>query len=186
MIRPYEEEDMEDVVRIWLEASLQAHDFIPRGFWENAAADMRSLYLPMSDEIVLHVDDDTGKPDAFLAFVGSFLAALFVAPEAQGRGLGSRMFRIAGRMHPGLSLCVYRENVRAVEFYRRRGLTVLCERVEEKTGHVELVMGMRCDGEEKTERPKMQRAAAGGAPMREQSSAGKKNVQLLSISWNIR
>ena len=85
----------------------------------------------------------------------SFLAALFVAPEAQGRGLGSRMFRIAGRMHPGLSLCVYRENVRAVEFYRRRGLTVLCERVEEKTGHVELVMGTLRDGEEKTKRPKM-------------------------------
>ena len=141
MIRPFRDEDTEEVVRVWLEASIEAHGFIPRAFWEAAAEDMRTLYLPMSDEIVLHVDDATGRVDAFLAFADTFLAALFVAPEAQGRGLGSRLFRIAGRMYPGFSLCVYRENDRAVTFYRKRGLVVLGERVEERTGCVELIMG---------------------------------------------
>ena len=149
MIRPFQEEDMEDVVSLWLASSLQAHDFIPRAFWERAAEDMRTLYLPMSDEIVLHIDDATGRPDAFLAFVDTFLAALFVAPEAQGRGLGSRMFRIARRMHPDFTLCVYRENDRAVAFYRKHGMTVIGERVEEKTGHVELLMGVASEKEEK-------------------------------------
>ena len=138
MIRPFRDEDTEEVVRVWLEASIEAHGFIPRAFWEAAAEDMRTLYLPMSDEIVLHVDDATGRVDAF---ADTFLAALFVAPEAQGRGLGSRLFRIAGRMYPGFSLCVYRENDRAVTFYRKRGLVVLGERVEERTGCVELIMG---------------------------------------------
>ncbi len=153
MIRPFQKEDMEDVVNVWLAASLQAHDFIPRDFWERAAEDMRTLYLPMSDEIVLHIDDATGRPDAFLAFVDTFLAALFVVPEAQGRGLGSRMFRIARRMHPDLTLCVYRENCRAVAFYRKHGMTVIGERVEEKTGHVELIMGVASEMEEKAPRP---------------------------------
>lgn len=142
MIRPFCEDDMEPVVRLWLEASVEAHDFIPASFWEAAASDMRTLYLPMSDEIVLHVDDASGAVDAFIAFVDNFLAALFVAPEAQGKGLGSRMFRIARRMHPDLSLCVYKENRRAVAFYLRHGLCVLGERTEEKTGHAELVMGV--------------------------------------------
>ena len=141
MIRPFCEDDTEDVVRLWLEASVEAHAFLPAPFWEKAASDMRTLYLPMSDEIVVHVEDEIGEIDAFLAFVDSFLAALFVAPKAQGKGLGSRLFRIARRMHLDLSLCVYKENARAVAFYRRQGLRVLAERVEEKTGHEELVMG---------------------------------------------
>lgn len=141
MIRPFCNEDAEEVVRVWFEASLEAHGFIPRSYWEAAVEDMRTLYLPMSDEIVVHTDEETGRIDAFLAFVDTYLAALFVAPCAQGKGLGSRMFRIAGRMHPELTLSVYRENERAVSFYRRRGLVVLRERVEERTGHVELVMG---------------------------------------------
>lgn len=145
MIRPFCDDDTEAVVRVWLEASVEAHRFIPRSFWEAAAGDMRTLYLPLSDEIVLHVDDGSGNIDAFLAFTDSFLAALFVTPAAQGQGLGSRLFRIARRMHPDLSLCVYKENERAVAFYRRHGLVVLGERVEEKTGHVELLMGIAPD-----------------------------------------
>ncbi len=140
MIRPFCEDDTEAVIRLWLEASIEAHDFIPEAFWRAAVEDMRALYLPMSDEIVLHIDDETGEPDAFLAFAGDFLAALFVAPGSQGRGLGSRMFRIARRMHPGLSLSVYKENERAVNFYRKHGLAAVGERVEKATGHVELLM----------------------------------------------
>ena len=146
MIRPFLDTDMEGVIRVWLEASVQAHGFMPRAYWEAQTEDMRTLYLPMSDEIVLHVDDVTGNIDAFLAFVDSFLAALFVAPHAQGRGLGSRMFRIARRMHPDLSLSVYKENDRAVAFYRKHGLVVTGERVEKRTGQVELLMEAgKCD-----------------------------------------
>ena len=140
MIRSFQENDTDAVVALWLEASVDAHSFIPRSFWENAAEDMRTLYLPLSDEIVLHIDDATGAVDAFMAFTGTFLAALFVAPSAQGRGLGSRMFRIARRMHPDLTLSVYRENERAVAFYQKHGLRVCGERVEAKTGWLELLM----------------------------------------------
>ena len=141
MIRSFRHDDTEEVVRVWFEASVEAHKFIPRAFWEASVEDMRTLYLPVSDEIVLHIDDATGEIDAFLAFVDTFLAALFVSPRAQGKGLGSRMFRIAKRMHPDLTLSVYRDNERVVSFYRKRGLIVIGERVEEKTGCVELVMG---------------------------------------------
>ena len=140
MIRTFCEEDTEAVVRLWLEASIEAHSFIPREFWEAAAEDMRRVYLPMSDEIVLHVDDASGDVDAFFAFVGDFLAALFVAPAAQGRGLGSRLLRIACRMHPELSLTVYKENRRAVALYEKHGFRICGERVEEKTGAVEYLM----------------------------------------------
>ena len=140
MIRPFQESDTEAVVRLWLDALHTSHGFLPVGVRDALEEDVRTLYLPMSDEIVLYLDDATGRIDAFLAFAGDFLGALMVAPEAQGRGLGARLLRIARRMHPELSLTVYKENERAVAFYRRHGLAVCGERVEERTGCVELLM----------------------------------------------
>lgn len=140
MIRPFLGEDTEAIVRLWFEASVQAHGFIPRAYWEAAREDMRTLYLPLSDEIVVHVDDVSGDVDAFFAFIGDFLAAFFVAPSAQGKGLGKRLLRIAKRMHPALTLTVYAENNHAVRFYQRNGFIIQGERTEERTGHRELLM----------------------------------------------
>ena len=42
-----------------------------------------------------------------------------------------------------LTLAVYRENRRAVEFYRRQGFELLEERVDEGTGQPELLMVWR-------------------------------------------
>ncbi len=141
MLRPYREEDREDVLRIWLEASLQAHSFAGAGHWQAELKNMREVYLPLCDAILVWTGGEDGTPRGFLAFVGDYLAALFVEPGFQGRGIGSRLMRVALRMHPELTLSVYRENTRAVGFYRRHGLEVLEERVERATGLAEYVMG---------------------------------------------
>lgn len=43
MIRPFCNDDMDAVIRLWLEASVQAHFFIAPEYWEAEAADMRVL-----------------------------------------------------------------------------------------------------------------------------------------------
>ena len=140
MIRPYSEKDLDDVVQVWLSASLQAHDFISKDYWLKTAIDMRDVYLPLCDAIVVFANDDSGKAEAFFAFAGEYLAALFVAPSAQGRGIGRRLLRIARRMHPELTLSVYKKNSRAVAFYQREGMRIVGERVEKATGCEELLM----------------------------------------------
>ena len=145
MIRPFTEGDADAVVELWLDSARTSHGFLPPRFWEKLEENIRTMYLPMSDEIVLHFDDVSGTLDAFIAFAGDFLGALFVAPTAQGRGLGARMFRIAKRMHPGLTLTVYKDNARAVAFYEKQGLSVLGERVEAETDCVEYIMGFQQD-----------------------------------------
>ena len=141
MLRPYREEDREDVLRIWLEASLQAHSFAGAGHWHAELENMREVYLPLCDAILVWTDGEEGSPRGFLAFVGDYLAALFVEPGSQGKGIGSRLMRAALRMHPDLTLSVFKQNERAVAFYRRHGLRVLQERVERATGCAEYVMG---------------------------------------------
>ncbi|MGL4777178.1 MAG: GNAT family N-acetyltransferase, partial [Aeromonas veronii] len=45
MLRPSRPEDMEEIVEIWLLASLQAHDFVDASCWWQAQEDLRTRYL---------------------------------------------------------------------------------------------------------------------------------------------
>lgn len=139
MIRAFKEEDTEAVIRIWLEASILSHSFIDKAYWEEKADAMRTLYLPLS-EVVVDEDKDTGEVIAFIAFVEDYLAALFVAPAHQKKGVGSRLLALAKKMRDTLELSVYAENERAVAFYRKNGFRMTDKRIEEMTGHTELLM----------------------------------------------
>ena len=139
MIRAFKEEDTEAVIRIWLEASILSHSFIDKVYWEEKAYAMRTLYLPLS-EVVVDEDKDTGEVIAFIAFVEDYLAALFVAPAHQKKGVGSRLLALAKKMRDTLELSVYAENERAVAFYRKNGFRMTDKRIEEMTGHTELLM----------------------------------------------
>ena len=115
------------------------HSFIDKAYWEEKADAMRTLYLPLS-EVVVDEDKDTGEVVAFIAFVEDYLAALFVAPAHQKKGVGSRLLALAKKMRDTLELSVYAENERAVAFYRKNGFRMTDKRIEEMTGHTELLM----------------------------------------------
>ena len=138
MIRPFTEEDTDAVVAVWLEASLQAHSFIPERFWLDHAKDMRELYLPASDVILVY--EEGGAIGGFMAMVGDYVAALFVAPEFQRRGIGSRLLRIAERISPSLCLNVYEKNAGAIAFYEKNGFRITGTRVEKESGETECEM----------------------------------------------
>ncbi len=140
MIRPFTPHDCSEVCALWLESSISAHPFIPRAYWEAKLDALRTVYLPLSDELLLFLDDETGKLAGFMALVDSFLAALFVSPAMQGRGVGSRLLSLAKKMHPELTLSVYARNARAVAFYERHGFVFVEARVEEETGETEWIM----------------------------------------------
>lgn len=138
MIRVFQEKDTDEIVRIWLESSIRAHCFIPADYWESKAADMRNVYLPLSD--ILVDEDEAGKLTGFAALIDTFLAALFIAPEFQNRGIGSHLLRFVKKVHPDLELCVYAENEKAISFYQKHGFRIQGERIEAETGCQELLM----------------------------------------------
>lgn len=140
MIRKAVAGDYPVLSRIWLDASMKAHAFVAREFWEGNLEAMRDIYLPNSETWV--IEDRTGQA-GFLSLMDNVLAALFVDPAKQDRGFGSQLIDKAKGLRSRLELYVYSENPRAVEFYRKHGFSVLEERRDNRTLHIEFVMEWR-------------------------------------------
>lgn len=137
MIRRYEERHCSDVLDIWLSASLRAHHFIDADFWISQVEDMRSIYLPASETWVFQ---ENAAVTGFYSLYKNSLAALFVAPEYQGRGVGKELIGHAKTQRESLTLTVYRENESACRFYLSQGFTLTREQIDVHTGHEELLM----------------------------------------------
>jgi len=137
MIREFKQSDMQPVLDIWLEASIDAHGFIDRGFWESNVSAMREIYLPSSE---IYVSEDNGTVNGFIALVDNTVAALFVSPEFQGYGTGTRLLNKAKELRSTLELCVYKENVKSIQFYRKHLFAAEGEHTDAKTGHVQILM----------------------------------------------
>lgn len=137
MIREIIDTDIDVVLGIWLEASVLAHDFVGREFWESKLDLMRSTYLPMSET---YVYEESGQVLGFLSLYENSIAALFVKPESQGQGIGQALMAKAKELRSNLELSVYKANKRSIGFYQKSGFKILKEHIDEHTGYPELVM----------------------------------------------
>jgi len=63
-----------------------------------------------------------------------------VVPGAQGEGIGSQLMDKAKEVRQSLTLTVYKENKNSIGFYERYGFKIVEEKIDEHTGHAELVM----------------------------------------------
>ena len=141
-IRPYHANDANAVLDIWLTASLQAHAFIAESFWRDQLAAMRDIYLPQAETLVLEED---GEILGFASLHEQRMAALFIAPSAQGQGLGKHLLDETKRRRSVLELSVYSANTRACRFYQACGFAVVAEQNDPHSGHPELVMRWQCE-----------------------------------------
>lgn len=137
MIRSRSDADMDVLVDIWLRATLASHDFIPAAFWHAQVQDMRHVYLPYSQVWVCERD---GVVAGFYALVDEQLAAIFVAPQWQGQGVGKALMAHAKSQRNQLQLQVYQRNRKSLGFYLSQGFTVQGERMDEATGQPEYDM----------------------------------------------
>lgn len=139
MIRKYAKQDLDAIINIWLEASIIAHNFIPKKYWERKMNEMRDVYIPSSNTYV-YVDESKGEVSGFISLVDNYIAALFISPPLQGKGMGKQLVDYVKQLHKTLILGVYVENYNSVIFYKKQGFVIEEEKTEENTGHSEYVM----------------------------------------------
>jgi putative acetyltransferase len=137
MIRKTEPEEINDVLTVWLNASIMAHSFIDKEFWESKMVDMREIYIPNSETYIFKENEII---KGFFSLHGNTLAAMFVSPEFQSNGIGQKMMGKAKTLRNSLELTVYKENPKSIEFYKKCGFQIIQEKVDVHTGHNEVLM----------------------------------------------
>lgn len=136
MIRAFQKRDLEPVMELWLSANLQAHPFVPRGYWESHFEAVKAM-LPQAE---LYVAEENGAVRGFIGLDGGYIAGLFVAEDWRSRGIGGQLLKKAKSRYLALALHVYEENESAVRFYRWEGFTAEETRVDPETGCTEIRM----------------------------------------------
>ncbi|MBD7908134.1 N-acetyltransferase [Sporosarcina gallistercoris] len=137
MIRVFEESDMDALVAIWYEGSLQAHHFIDADYWESQIMDMREKYIPMSET---HVLTTHSKVIGFISMVDNYLAALFIDTECQNKGAGKQLLDFEKERKSTIQLKVYKENLSAIRFYKKNSFVIKEELTDEQTEQREYLM----------------------------------------------
>lgn len=124
-IRRAAEADVEPIAGVWLAARRAAGDRFPPPVHEDAELVPHLLgdVLPVADVLVAERE---GRVLGVLILSGPLVDGLYVAPEAQGTGIGTALLERAKAERPeGLRLWVFASNVPAEAFYERRGFRVV-------------------------------------------------------------
>lgn len=71
--------------------------------------------------------EEGGRLVGVIAFLEDWIDQLYVLPEAQARGIGSRLLDVAKSAYPVLSLWTFKRNAPARRFYEKHGFFVVDE-----------------------------------------------------------
>ena len=139
MIRKMEEKDIPDVLQIWLETNIRAHNFIEKEYW-TGSYEMVKQILPEA-EVYVYEDEKNGQIVGFIGMNNQYVEGLFVKESAQSRGIGKQLLDHAKSRKTELRLGVYQKNVRAMRFYLRENFLIQAEEMDEDTNEKEYIMG---------------------------------------------
>lgn len=134
-VRPYIDEDLEELLDVWYRASLIAHSFLSEEFFENERREIAEQWLPVAETMVYEID---GRVVGFLSLVGNEVGAIFVAPDSQGSGIGRALMDVARESRPFLELDVFEANSIGRRFYDAYGFELVDRHMNEAVGQPEL------------------------------------------------
>ncbi len=132
------EQEINRVMEIWKESTIQAHSFMAKEYWLQNYTVVKEKYIPMSITY-LYLEDNEIK--GFISIVdGQFIGALFVAVNCQGKGIGRKLLDHVKGIYDRLTLAVYKDNEQAVSFYQKNGFVLKQEQLNKETNHLEYRM----------------------------------------------
>lgn len=137
MIRELDILKIDNIMEIWIEENIKAHDFISEEYWKNNYDYVKNA-LPDATVFVYEDNDDI---KGFIGVVeSSYIAGLFVSNKYQSNGIGGELLERCKQEYPILRLDVYTKNLKAVNFYKKHGFNIEQEKENKETGEVEYLM----------------------------------------------
>lgn len=126
VLRPYAASDLESAVRAWRASRLDAFPWMRPHQLHTQDEDRAFFAGVLAAECEVWLAERAGAVLGLLCRRGERVEQLFVAPGAQGSGVGSALLARAKERSPrGLELFTFQRNHRARAFYERRGFALL-------------------------------------------------------------
>jgi ribosomal protein S18 acetylase RimI-like enzyme len=121
-LRRATDSDAAAIADVYLAAFKATYDFPLAHTDEETRGWVAGYLVPRTETWVA---DEGGRIVAMMAIEGGSLDQLYVAPDSQGRGIGSRLVELAKTRRPeGLELYTFQVNERARRFYEHHGFLV--------------------------------------------------------------
>ncbi|MEQ3308507.1 N-acetyltransferase [Fusobacterium varium] len=141
MIRNLKNDDIDIVMELWKDSTIEAQNFIPDSYWLENYDNVKNNYLPNSDTYVYEED---GEIKGFVSLIENiFIGGLFIRVDSQREGIGSVILDFLKERNDKLQLTVYDKNERAMKFYLKSGFKVLNTEIDKKTREKEHLMEWR-------------------------------------------
>lgn len=105
MIREFQTEDTEQVMKLWLSGNEDAHPFVPEGYWRSHFHEVQKALL--QSKVFVYVTDE--KILGFLGMTDNYIAGIFVAKSCRSCGIGRQLLTHAKQKYDTLSLNVYQK-----------------------------------------------------------------------------
>ena len=137
MIKELDISRIDDIMKIWIEENINAHDFIPKDYWEKNYDYVKKV-LP---DATIFVYEDNDEIKGFIGIVQSlYIAGLFVSNRYQSSGIGGELLKRCKQECSILELDVYAKNLKAINFYKKHGFKIEQEKENEETKEAEYSM----------------------------------------------
>lgn len=135
MIRSYEEHDLTQVTRIWIDAHIKERGFIPTDLWRNGI-DTLKMSIGMSD---VYVSCDKRNIHGFIELDNDEITGLFAARDHRFRKTLMQLLEYAKAGHDRLTLHALSKDDDSVRIYESCGFHTEEVSVNEYTNEPELI-----------------------------------------------
>lgn len=136
MIRKFKNDDLNQVLQIWLDVNIKTHDFILENYWIENFNIVKEI-LPKAE---IYVYEKNKKIIGFMGICENYIAGIFVSSDEQSKGIGKKLINYAKRIKTKLTLKVYLKNKKAIKFYQRENFVIKNEEIDEFTKEKEYFM----------------------------------------------
>ena len=132
MIRKYIENDIEEILEVWYQASRMAHPFLDAEFMGMEKKNIRDVYIPNTSTWVYERDQIIL---GFISMMGNEVGAIFVRPNSHGNGIGKQLMDFVSDFHEEMEVEVFERNNVGRAFYDKYGFQVIEELIHKDTNN---------------------------------------------------
>ncbi len=136
MIKKMQREDIDEVMKIWLDTNISAHTFISDQYWKDHYREVKQAI----SEALVYVYKIDDKIVGFIGMIEDHIAGIFIRSDYQSQGIGKSLLAHVKKIYDHLTLEVYAQNKKAIAFYMREGFKITDEIDDPDTGEVAILM----------------------------------------------